>query len=99
MLVVYTNYAQRMEAIADEIENDFDRADDLNEIDCYLDEAIEKIQSIYLEACDDFRIRAKELQKLEDLRRWCCRDIRDAYSDYIYSLENNTFAPDSNYDI
>ena len=99
MLVVYANYAQRMEAVADEIENDFNRADDLNEIDYCLDEAIEKIQSIYWEACGDSRVRAKELQKLEGLRRWCCQDICNAYNDYIYSLENSTFAPDSIYDI
>ena len=66
MLVVYANYAQRMEIIADEIENDFDRADDVNEIDCYLDKVIEKIQSIYLEACDDGRIKQKELNKLDN---------------------------------
>ena len=99
MLVVYVNYVQRMENVADEIENNFNRADSLDEIDNYFNDAIEKIQSIYWKACDDSRIRVKELQKLEDLRRWCCQDVRNAYSDYIYSLENNVFAPDSIYDI
>ena len=99
MLVVYTNYAQRMEAIADEIENDFNRADDLNEIDCYLDEAIEKVQSIYWEACDDGRVKQKELKKLEDLKRHCVADVRDAYKNYIAGLETDIFSPDSAYDI
>lgn len=99
MLVVYANYAQRMEAIADDIQNDFERADDRNEIDCYYDEAIEKIQSIYWRACDDPRIRKKELAKLENLRRWCCRDVQNAYNSYIWNLENDSFAPDSYYDI
>ena len=99
MLVVYTNYVLRMEAIADKIENDFDRADDLNEIDCYLDEAIEKIQSIYWRACDDGRIKQKELNKLEDLKRHCVADVRDAYENYTTGLETNIFAPDSIYDI
>lgn len=99
MLVVYANYAQRMEAIADEIENDFNRADDLEGIDYCLNEAIEKLQSIYWEACGDSRIRAKELQKLEDLKRHCIADIRDAYESYTAGLETDIFAPDSNYDI
>ena len=99
MLVVYTNYGQRMEAIADEIENDFERADDRNEIDCYYDDAIDALQSIFWNACDDPRIRKKELARLEDLRRWCCRDIQNAYDSYIWNLENNPFAPDSYYDI
>ena len=99
MLVVYANYAQRMEAVADEIENDFNRADDLNEIDYYLDEVIEKIQSIYLEACDDGRIKQKELNKLEDLKRYCIADVMDAYKNYTAGLETDIFAPDSIYDI
>lgn len=99
MLVVYVNYVQRMENVTDEIENNFNRADSLDEIDNYFNDAIEKIQSIYWKACDDSRIRVKELQKLEDLQRWCCRDVRNAYNDYIYNLENDIFAPDSIYDI
>ena len=99
MLVVYANYVQRMETIADEIENDFNRADDMNEIDCYLDEAIEKLQSIYWEACDDGLIKQKELNKLEDLKRYCIADVRDAYKNYTGGLETDIFAPDSNYDI
>ena len=99
MLVVYANYAQRMETIADEIENDFNRADGIDEIDCYLDEAIEKIQSIYLEACDDGRIKQQELNKLEDLKRYCAADVRDAYGSYIARLETDIFSPDSAYDI
>ena len=99
MLVVYANYAQRMEYIADEIENDFNCADDLNEIDCYLDEAIEKIQSIYCEACGDGRIKQKELNKLEDLKRHCVADVLDAYESYNAGLETDIFAPDSIYDI
>ena len=99
MLAVYTNYANRMEVVADDIENQFDRADERNEIDCYYDEAIEKIQSIYWKACDDPRIRKKELGKLEDLKNWCSRDIQNAYNSYIWNLENDPFAPDSYYDI
>ena len=99
MLVVYANYAQRMENITDEIENDFNRADDVNEIDCYFDEAIEKIQSIYLEACDDGRIKQKELNKLEDLKRHCVADVRDAYKNHTGGLETDIFAPESIYDI
>lgn len=99
MLVVYANYVQRMENIADEIENDFNRADDLNEIDCYLDEAIEKIQSIYWEAFGDGRIKQRELNKLEDLKRHCVADVRDAYGGYIAGLETDIFAHDSIYDI
>lgn len=99
MLVVYTNYAQRMEAIADEIENDFNRADDLEGIDYCLDESIEKLQSIYWEACDDGRIKQKELNKLEDLKRHCVADVRDAYESYTIGLETDIFAPDSIYDI
>lgn len=99
MLVVYTSYAQRMEAIADEIENDFNRADSLEEIDCYFDEAIEKIQSIYWKAYEDGRIRQKEINKLEDLKRCCIADVRDAYESYTAGLETDIFAPDSIYDI
>ena len=99
MLIVYANYAQRMEAIADEIENDFNRADDLNEIDCYLNEAIEKLQSIYWEACDDGRIKQKGLNKLDDLKRYCIADVMDAYKNYTAGLETDIFAPDSIYDI
>lgn len=99
MLVVYANYAQRMEAIADEIENDFNRADDLNEIDCYLDDAIEKIQSIYWKAYEDERIRQKELDKLSELRQYCVADILNAYKSYIAGLETDIFAPDGIYDI
>lgn len=99
MLVVYTTYVLRMEAVADEIENDFNRADDLEGIGYCLDEAIEKLQSIYWEACDDFRIRAKELQKLEDLKRHCVADVRGAYESYTAGLETDIFVPDSAYDI
>ena len=99
MLVVYTNYAQRMEDIADEIENDFERADNLNEIDWCLEEAIEKIQYIYWKAYDDARIRAKELQKLGELKRYCIADVRDAYENYTAGLETDIFSPDSAYDI
>ena len=99
MLVVYANYVQRMETIADEIENDFNRADDLNEIDCYYDEAIEKIQSIYWEACNDGRIKQKELNRLEDLKRYCVADVRDEYDNYIAGLETDIFANDSIYNI
>lgn len=99
MLVVYANYANRMEAIADDIENQFDRADDRNEIDCYFDEAIDALQSIYWHACDDARIRCKELARLEELRYWCSRDIQEAYDSYTWELENNAFTPDSAYDI
>ena len=99
MLVVYTNYAQRMEAIADEIENDFNRADDVNEIDCYLDNAIEKLQSIYWEAYEDEQIRQKELDKLFELRQYCVADILNAYKSYTAGLETDIFAPDSIYDI
>lgn len=99
MLVVYTNYAQRMEAIADGIENDFTRADSRNEIDCVFVNAINTLQSIYWNAEDDPRIRHKELAKLEDLRRWCCQDVQNAYDSYIWNLENDSFAPDSYYDI
>lgn len=99
MLVVYANYVRRMEAIADDIENQFDRADDQNEIDCYYDEAIDALQSIYWEACDDGRIRHKELAKLEELKWWCSRDIHNAYDNFIWGIENNVFAPDSAYDL
>ena len=99
MLVVYANYVQRMETIADEIENVFNRADDVDEIDCYYDDAIEKIQSIYWEACDDGRIKQKELNKLEDLKRYCIAVVLDAYKNYTAGLETNIFAPDSIYDI
>ena len=99
MLVVYANYAQRMEIIADEIENDFNRADGLDEIDCYFDEAIEKLQSIYWEACYDGRIKQKELNKLENLKQHCVADVRDAYESYIAGLETDIFLPDSAYDI
>ena len=99
MLVVYANYTQRMEAIADEIENDFERADSLDEIDCYFDEAIEKIQSIYWEAYEDERIRQKELNNLEDLKRHCVADVRDAYESYTAGLETDIFATDTIYDI
>ena len=99
MLAVYTNYANRMEVIADDIENDFNRADCRNEIDCAFEEAIDGLQSIYWQACDDGRIRKKELAKLENLRHWCCRDVQNAYDSYIWNLENDPFAPDSYYDI
>ena len=88
-----------MEALADEIENDFDRADDLEGIGYCFNEAIEKLQSIYWEACYDSRIRAKELQKLEDLKRHCVADVRDAYENYTAGLETDIFSPDSAYDI
>lgn len=99
MLTVYTNYVRRMERIADGVQDDFDSADDRNEIDCTFEAAIDALQSIYWSAEDDSRIRKKELAKLEELRRWCCRDIQNEYDSYIWNLENDPFAPDSYYDI
>lgn len=99
MLLVYTNYTQRMEAIADEIQTQFEQSNDRNEIDCYYEEALERLQAIYWNACDDRRLKMKELQKLEELKRWCYRDVQNAYDTYIWNLENNPFAPDSYYDI
>lgn len=89
MLTVYTNYVHRMERIADGIQNEFDSAISWDEVDCYCDEAIDALEKIYWQACDDPRIRNKELVKLEELRRWCCKDIRNAYGNYIAGVEGN----------
>lgn len=99
MLVVYMGYVQRMETVADDIESQFDRADDMNEIDCCFEEALDKLQSIYWNACDDSRIRKKELAKLEELKEWCGNDVRHAYDNYTYGMDHDIFAPDSAYDI